>query len=237
MKYRRILLKLSGESLLPADGYGIDALALNDLAAQITGIKELGVEMAIVIGGGNIFRGARGEGEGISRVTGDYMGMIATLINSLALQDALEKREVPVRVQSALPISSVVEPFVRRKALKHLEKGRIVLFACGTGNPFFTTDTAAAVRAREINAEVLLKATKVDGVFDKDPIIFKDARLFREISFNDALVRDLRVMDATALTLCRESKIPIVVFNVRQNENLKKVVLGEDVGTIIRRET
>lgn len=223
--------------MLSAEGYGIDVLALNHLAAQIAGIKELGVEMAIVIGGGNIFRGARGEGEGISRVTGDYMGMIATLLNSLALQDALERRGVPVRVQSALPVNSVVEPFVRRKALKHLEKGRVVLFACGTGNPFFTTDTAAAVRAREINAEVLLKATKVDGVFDKDPMIFNDARFFREITFNDALARDLRVMDATALTLCRESNIPVVVFNVRQNENLKKVVLGEDVGTIVRRET
>ncbi len=235
MMYSRILLKLSGESLVKENGHGIDASALDDLAEQIVGIRGLGTEAGIVLGGGNIFRGARGEGEGIGRVTGDYMGMIATLINGLALQDALERRGVEARVQSALAVGSVAEPFVRRKALKHLDKGRVVIFSCGTGNPFFTTDTAAAVRAREIGAEVLLKATKVDGVYDKDPVVFRDAQFFPEITFEDALARDLKVMDATALTLCRESGIPIIVFNVRQKENLKRVVLGEKVGTIVRR--
>jgi uridylate kinase len=237
MHYRRVLLKLSGESLVPGDGYGIDGVVLRDLAVRVAEVQRLGVEMGVVIGGGNIFRGARGEGQGIDRVTGDYMGMIATLINSLALQDALEKEGVAVRVQSALPVGSVVEPFARRKALKHLEKGRVVIFACGTGNPFFTTDTAAAVRAREIGAQALLKATKVDGIYDKDPVVSEDARFFPRITFDEALAKDLKVMDATALTLCRESNIPIIVFNVRQPENLKRVVLGDPVGTIVRRET
>jgi uridylate kinase len=233
MAYKRILLKLSGEALMGKEGYGIDPETMRDIAGQIKGVKETGVDIAVVIGGGNIFRGMRAEKQGIDRVTGDYMGMIATLMNALALQDALENMGVPARVQTALHVAAIAEPYIRRRAIRHLEKGRVVLFAGGTGNPFFTTDTAAALRAVEIGAEVLLKATRVNGVYDKDPELYEDAVFFPEITYIEVLERRLSVMDATAISLCMQSGLPIVVFNLRDTQNMGKVVLGEPVGTMI----
>jgi uridylate kinase len=235
MEYKRVLLKLSGEALMGKEGYGIDPDTVSDVASQIKDVKELGVELAIVVGGGNIYRGIRAEKQGIDRVTGDYMGMIATVMNALTLQDTLEKLGLPSRVQTALQIEKIAEPYIRRKALEHLEKGRIVIFACGTGNPYFTTDTAAALRAMEIEADVIFKATRVEGVYDKDPEIYKDATFFQEISYIDVLKKGLKVMDATAISLCMENNLPIVVFNIRGKDNMKRVVLGEHIGTIVRR--
>ena len=235
MEYKRVLLKLSGEALMGKEGYGIDPDTVSDVASQIKDVKELGVELAIVVGGGNIYRGIRAEKQGIDRVTGDYMGMIATVMNALTLQDTLEKLGLPSRVQTALQIEKVAEPYIRRKALEHLEKGRIVIFACGTGNPYFTTDTAAALRAMEIEADVIFKATRVEGVYDKDPEIYKNATFFQEISYIDVLNKGLKVMDATAISLCMENNLPIVVFNIRGKDNMKRVVLGEHIGTIVRR--
>ncbi len=235
MEYKRVLLKLSGEALMGKEGYGIDPDTVSDVASQIKDVKELGVELAIVVGGGNIYRGIRAEKQGIDRVTGDYMGMIATVMNALTLQDTLEKLGLPSRVQTALQIEKVAEPYIRRKALEHLEKGRIVIFACGTGNPYFTTDTAAALRAMEIEADVIFKATRVEGVYDKDPEMYKDATFFQEISYIDVLNKGLKVMDATAISLCMENNLPIVVFNIRGKDNMKRVVLGEHIGTIVRR--
>jgi uridylate kinase len=234
MTYSRILLKLSGEVLTGGEGFGIDPEIVREITLQIKDIADLGIEIGIVIGGGNIYRGGKAEKQGVDRVTGDYMGMIATLINALAIQEALEKIYVPTRVQSALEIGKVVEPFIQKKALEHLEKDRVVIFACGTGNPFFTTDTAAALRALEIKAQVILKATRVDGVYDKDPEVYRDAMFFKEITYTDVLNKDLRVMDATAITICREHNLPIIVFNIKKKDNMKKVILGENIGTIVK---
>jgi uridylate kinase len=234
MRFNRILLKLSGEVLMGKEGYGIDPEVVREIASQIRDVKELGVEIAVVIGGGNIFRGLKASKQGIDRVTGDYMGMLATLMNALTIQDSLEKLGIPARVQSALQIEKMAEPFLRRKAVKHLEKGRVVIFACGTGNPFFTTDTAASLRALEIDADVLLKATRVEGVYDKDPEVYDDAVFFPEISYMDVLKGGLKVMDGTAISLCMDNNLPIVVFNIKEKDNMKKAVLGERVGTIVK---
>jgi len=232
-KYRRILLKLSGEALGGEGGYGILPEAVHDMARQVAEVRELGVEVVVVVGGGNIFRGLQGSERGIERATGDYMGMLATAINALALQDALEKQGVPTRVQSAITMAQVAEPFIRRRAVRHLEKGRVVIFAAGTGNPYFSTDTAAALRANEIGAEVILKATKVDGVYNKDPKKHKDAKRYDQVSYTDALQMQLKVMDAAAFALCMENKMPIVVFDFFAEHNLRRVVLGEPVGTLV----
>ncbi|OPX97130.1 MAG: Uridylate kinase [Syntrophorhabdus sp. PtaU1.Bin002] len=236
MTYKRILLKLSGEALMGNEGYGIDPGTVEEVALQIRDVRDLGVEVAVVVGGGNIYRGMKAENQGIDRVTGDYMGMIATVLNALTLQEKLERLAIPARVQSALAIEKITEPYIRKKALKHLQNGKVVIFACGTGNPYFTTDTAAALRAVEMGADALLKATKVDGVFDKDPEVHKDAVFFRSISYMDVINKDLRVMDITAITLCKENDLPVVVFNLRGKNNMKKVVQGKRVGTIVRRQ-
>jgi uridylate kinase len=232
-KYRRILLKLSGEALASEGGYGIDADALRHIAAQLKEVQDLGVQVVIVIGGGNIFRGLQGSQRGMERATGDYMGMLATVINALALQDALEKEGAATRVQSALTVTQVCEPFIRRRAVRHLEKGRIVIFAAGTGNPFFSTDTAAALRAAEISADVILKATKVDGIYDSDPKKNPQARRFERITYLEAIQGQLKVMDMTAFTLCMDNKMPIIVFDVFAPHNLRRVVLGEELGTVV----
>jgi len=232
-KYQRILLKLSGESLGGENGMGICPEAVHDIARQIEEVQELGVQVVVVIGGGNIFRGLAGSEKGIERATGDYMGMLATVINSLALQDALEKRGVATRVQSAIAMSQVAESFIRRRAMRHLEKGRVVIFSGGTGNPYFSTDTAAALRANEIGAEVILKATKVDGIYDSDPKKNPEAKRFPKVSYLDALQKQLKVMDSTAFSLCMDNKMPIIVFNMFTPHNLQKVVQGEEVGTLV----
>jgi uridylate kinase len=232
-RYRRILLKLSGEALGGEAGVGIDPDAVHGMARQVREVRELGVQVVIVIGGGNIFRGLAGSERGIERATGDYMGMLATIINSLALQDALEKHGVATRVQTSIAMSQVAEPFIRRRAMRHLEKGRVVIFGGGTGNPYFSTDTAAALRAAEINAEVILKATKVDGIYDSDPKTNPKAKRFTQISYQEALVKQLKVMDSTAFSLCQDNKMPIIVFDLFKPHNLKRVVLGEKVGTLV----
>ncbi len=232
-KYRRVLVKLSGESLGGDDGAGISPREVHGLARQIAEIKDLGVEIVLVIGGGNIFRGLRGSQQGIERVTGDYMGMLATVINSLALQDALEKNGVDTRVQTAISISQVAEPFIRRKAIQHLAQGRVVIFGAGTGNPYFSTDTAAALRANEIGAEVILKATKVDGIYDSDPLLNKTAKRYRTIAYSEALQKRLKIMDSTAFSLCMDNKMPIIVFDIFKPHNLKKVIAGQKVGTLV----
>jgi uridylate kinase len=233
-KYSRILLKLSGESLGDAEGMGISPEAVNHMAKQVREVRELGVQMVVVVGGGNIFRGLTGSEQGIERATGDYMGMLATVINALALQDALEKLGCPTRVQSAIAMAQVAEPFIRRRAVRHMEKGRVVIFGGGTGNPYFSTDTAAALRANEIGAEVILKATKVDGIYDSDPKKNPGAKRFAEITYLDALQRQLKVMDSTAFSLCMDNKMPIIVFDFSKHHNLKRVVLGDKVGTLVR---
>src|SRR5450631_1850360 len=232
-KYSRILLKLSGEALGGENGVSISAVALQSMARQIREVRELGVQVVIVIGGGNIFRGLAGSERGIERATGDYMGMLATIINALALQDALEKIGVATRVQSAITMTQVAEPFIRRRAVRHLEKGRVVIFGGGTGNPYFSTDTASALRANEIGAEVILKATKVDGIYDCDPKKNPKAKRFSEISYLDALQKQLKVMDSTAFSLCMDNKMPIIVFDFFRPHNLKRVVMGEKVGTLV----
>lgn len=232
-RYRRILLKLSGEALGGAAGVGISPEAVHDMAQQIREVRELGVEVVVVIGGGNIFRGLQGSERGIERATGDYMGMLATVINSLALQDALEKLGVDTRVQSAITMSQVAEMFIRRRAVRHLEKGRVVIFGGGTGNPYFSTDTAAALRANEIGAEVILKATKVDGIYDCDPKKNPNAKRYVRITYLQALQQQLKVMDSTAFSLCMDNKMPIVVFDFFCPHNLRRVVMGEEVGTLV----
>jgi len=234
VRYRRILLKVTGEALGDEDRGGIVPQRIRQVGEEIRAVWELGVQVSVVVGGGNIFRGMSGSERGIDRTTGDYMGMLATLINALALQDALEKCGVPTRVQSAITAIQVAEPFIRRRAIRHLEKGRVVVFAGGTGNPFFSTDTAAALRASEIGAEVLLKATKVDGIYDADPKTNPQARRFDQISYQEALQRGLKIMDATAFSLCMENRMPIIVFNLFQPGNIRRVVLGEAVGTIVK---
>jgi len=232
-KYRRILLKLSGEALGGESGIGISPEAVQDMARQIREVRDLGVQVVIVVGGGNIFRGLSGSERGIERATGDYMGMLATVINALALQDALEKSGVATRVQSAITMSQVAEPLIRRRAMRHLEKGRVVILGGGTGNPYFSTDTAAALRANEMGAEVILKATKVDGVYDSDPKKNANAKFFPEVKYIDALQKQLKVMDSTAFSLCMDNKMPIIVFNFFEPHNLKRVVMGEKVGTLV----
>jgi uridylate kinase len=230
-KYSRILLKLSGEALGGPTGLNISPEAVAGMAAQVREVRDLGVQVVIVVGGGNIFRGLSGSKRGIERATGDYMGMLATIINGLALQDALEKIGVPTRVQSAISMAQVAEPFIRRRAVRHLEKGRVVIFGGGTGNPYFSTDTAAALRANEIGADVVLKATKVDGIYDSDPKENAKARRYSQITYAEALRKQLKVMDSTAFSLCMDNKMPIIVFNLFRPHNLKRVVMGEKVGT------
>ncbi len=233
--FKRVVLKLSGEALQGKSGYGIDFDTTDSIAKQVKDVRELGVEIAIVIGGGNIFRGAPAVGKGIERSTADYMGMLATVINGMALQDALEKQGVFTRIMSAIEMRQVAEPYIRRRAVRHLEKGRVVVFAAGTGNPYFTTDTTAALRAMEINAEVILKATKVDGVYSKDPKKFADAKRFRELKYIDVLKKDLKIMDATAISLCMDNSLPIIVFDLFKHGNIKRAVMGEDIGTVVKR--
>jgi uridylate kinase len=232
-RYRRILLKLSGEALVGTKGYGIDSDALNTIARQVSRVREHHVETAIVIGGGNIFRGIAAEERGIDRTTADYMGMLATVINALALQDALEKIGVPTRVQSAIDMSAVAEPYIRRRAVRHLEKGRVIILAAGTGNPYFTTDTTAALRGVELNADVILKATKVDGIYSDDPIKNPNAERYKSLGYLEVLNRGLHVMDSTAITMCMDNDIPIIVFDLMQEGNVEKVVLGEEIGTLV----
>ena len=231
MKYKRILLKLSGEALLGKNSYGIDNDRLVDYASEIKQIHKQGVEIAIVIGGGNIFRGLSGSKDGIDRVQADYMGMLATVINGLALQNALENIDIPTRLQSAIKMESIAEPFIKRKATRHLEKGRVVIFASGTGNPYFTTDSAAVLRAIEISADVILKGTRVDGIYNEDPEKNKKAIKFDDISFEETIRKGLKIMDTTAFTLSKENELPIVVFDLNTKGNLTKVVMGEKIGT------
>lgn len=230
--YKRIVLKLSGEALQDAKkGYGIDSEVLISIAKQLKDVHKSGLEIAVVVGGGNIFRGSSTVGRAIDRSTADYMGMLATVINALALQDALEKLGVDTRVQSAIDLQKLAEPYIRRRAVRHLEKKRIIIFAAGTGNPYFTTDTAAALRAIEINADVILKATKVDGVYSDDPIKNKNAKKFKKLTYIEVLNKNLQVMDGTAIALCRDNKLPIIVFNLFKKDNIKRVVSGVDIGT------
>ncbi|WP_100817168.1 UMP kinase [Flagellimonas lutimaris] len=233
MHYKRILLKLSGEALMGEQQYGIDAKRLDEYADEIKSVVEKGVEVAIVIGGGNIFRGLAGASQGMDRVQGDHMGMLATVINGLALQSALELNGVQTRLQSAIKINEVAEPFIRRRAIRHLEKGRVVIFGGGTGNPYFTTDSAAVLRAIEIKADVILKGTRVDGIYTSDPEKDKNATKFDSISFNDVLSKGLKVMDTTAFTLSQENELPIVVFDMNTRGNLMKIVSGENIGTVV----
>jgi uridylate kinase len=232
--FKRILLKLSGEALMGGQGYGVDPLMASKIAEEVKDVHELGVEVAMVIGGGNIFRGLSAAAQGMERVSGDLMGMLATVMNAIALQDALEKLNVYTRVVSAIEMREVAEPFIRRRAIRHLEKRRVVIFAAGTGNPYFSTDTAAALLAMEIKAEVILKATKVDGIFDADPVKVKSATMFSEIRYMDVLRRGLQVMDTTAISLCMDNSLPIIVFNLLQSGNIKRVVLGEKIGTVVK---
>ncbi len=232
-KFKRAVIKLSGEALMGDRGYGIDPETVNFIAREIKEGLNLGCEIAVVIGGGNIFRGMEAATKGMERATADYMGMLATVINALALQNSLEKLGIPTRVQSAIEMREVAEPYIRRKALRHLEKGRVVIFAAGTGNPFFTTDTAAALRAIEIGAEVIMKATKVDGVYSADPVKFPNAKKYDKITYMEVLKRGLNVMDSTAITLCMDNDLPIVVFNLRGKGNIKKALSGKSIGTLV----
>jgi uridylate kinase len=233
-RYRRILLKLSGEALMGSRAFGLDSEMVARIAGEVKEIHGLGVEVAMVIGGGNIYRGLSAETEGVDRVTGDNMGMLATVINSLAVQDALEKQGVSTRVLSAIEIRQVAEPFIRRRALRHLEKGRVVIIAAGTGNPYFTTDSAAALRAMEVKAEVLLKATQVDGVYSADPRKSAEAERYQEITYQEVLEKGLKVMDATAISLCMDNRMPIVIFSLSARGNIMRVVLGEKIGSIVK---
>ena len=233
-RYRRILLKISGEVLTGDGNFGVDPEVMRQIAGEIKEVKSLGVEVGIVIGGGNIFRGMAASSRGMDRVSADYMGMLATVMNAIALQDALEKIDVHTRVQTAIEMRQVAEPYIRRRAIRHLEKGRVVIFAGGTGNPYFTTDTTASLRAMEIGAEAILKATKVDGIYNVDPLLNKRARKFDELTYLDVLKKQLKVMDATAISLCMDHQIPIIVFNLKKKGNIKRVILGEKVGTKVR---
>jgi uridylate kinase len=231
--YRRVLLKLSGEALMGKKPSGIDQEVVDAIALEIREVAALGVQLGIVIGGGNIFRGLAASAKGMDRTSADYMGMLATVINSLALQSALEHLGVSTRVQTAIEMREIAEPFIQRRAIRHLEKGRVVIFAAGTGNPYFTTDTAATLRAVEIRADIILKATKVDGVYDHDPVQYPDAVMYEKISYTDVLTKDLKVMDATAISLCRDNALPLAVFNLQKAGNIKRVICGEPVGTIV----
>jgi uridylate kinase len=232
-KYKRVLLKLSGEALMGDQGFGIDPHVVARIASEIKDIHDLGVQVAIVIGGGNIFRGIKASAEGFDRVTADHMGMLATVINALAIQDALEKMDVYTRVLSAIEMRQVAEMYIRRRAIRHLEKRRVVIFAAGTGNPYFSTDTTAALRAMEIKAEVILKATKVDGIYDADPVKVANAKLYAEIAYMDVLTQGLGVMDTTAISLCMDNKVPIIVFNIKMKGNIRRVIEGEKIGSLV----
>lgn len=231
--FKRILLKLSGEALAAGQGFGVDPIRVHEIAAEIQDVHSLGVQIAIVIGGGNFFRGVAEQAREMDRVTADHMGMLATMINALALQDALEKCGVYSRVMSAIEMHEVAEPFIRRRAIRHLEKERVVIFGAGTGNPYFSTDTAASLRAMEIKAEVILKATKVDGIYDADPVVVKDAKKFDEISYMEVLKKGLKVMDATAISLCKDNNLPIIIFNLNRHGNIRRVVTGEKIGSLV----
>ncbi|MBU2252301.1 MAG: UMP kinase [Pseudomonadota bacterium] len=231
--YKRVLLKLSGESLMGNLASGIDHQVVGDIAGEIREVVALGVQLGIVVGGGNIFRGITASTKGMDRTTADYMGMLATVINSLALQSALERQGVSTRVQTAIEMREVAEPFIQRRAVRHLEKGLVVIFAAGTGNPYFTTDTAATLRAVEIKADIILKATKVEGVYDRDPLQHADAVMYEKISFTDVLTSNLKVMDATAISMCRDNGLPLVVFNLQKAGNIRRVICGEAVGTVV----
>ena len=233
LRYRRILIKLSGEALQGENSHGLSPAFLEEMAREFREIHELGVQSAVVVGGGNIFRGLKASAEGMDRSQADYMGMLATIINSLALQDALERQNVPTRVMSALEIHQVAEPYIRRRAIRHLEKGRIVILAAGTGNPYFTTDTAAALRAAEICADVILKATKVPGVYDRDPVLYPDAVKFDKLSYMEVINKKLKVMDSTAASLCMDNSIPIIVLDACRKGNMRRAIMGEDVGTLV----
>jgi uridylate kinase len=234
--YRRIVLKLSGESFQGSQGFGIDAETVHSIAREVKEVSDLGIEMAIIVGGGNIFRGARQKSLAIDRATGDYMGMLATVINGLALQDALEKQGVVTRLLSAIDMAQVAEPFIRRRAMRHLEKGRVVIFAAGTGNPYFSTDTAAALRAMEIKAHVILKATRVDGIYDADPEKVSGAKMFERVTYLDVIQKGLAVMDSTAISLCMDNRMPIIIFNMNRPGNIRRAVMGEKVGSTVTAE-
>ena len=232
--FKRVLIKLSGEVLAGERGFGIDPKAIDNISGEIREIYDLGIQMALVIGGGNIFRGISGSAEGLDRASGDYMGMLATVINSLALQNILERRGIPTRVLTAIEMPQVAEPYIRRRAIHHLEKGRVVIFAAGTGNPYFSSDTAAALRAMEIGAEAILKATKVDGVYDSDPFLNKNAQKFESLSYLDFLNKNCKVMDSTAISLCMDNSLPVLIFNLTVPNNIKRVLMGEKVGTVVK---
>jgi uridylate kinase len=231
--FKRILLKLSGEALAAHQGFGIDTAHIHSIAGEIADVQNLGVEIAIVVGGGNFFRGVADQAKDMDRVSADHMGMLATVINALALQDALEKQKVYTRVQSAIEMNQVAEPFIRRRAIRHLEKRRVVIFAGGTGNPYFSTDTAASLRAMEIKADAILKGTKVDGIYDADPMKVKDAKKFSQITYMEVLRQGLNVMDSTAISLCKDNNLPIIIFNLNEHGNLRRVVLGEKIGSLV----
>jgi uridylate kinase len=231
--FKRILLKLSGEALAAGQGFGVDSQRVQEIAAELQDVHSLGVQIAVVVGGGNFFRGVAEQAREMDRVSADHMGMLATVINALALQDALEKHGVYTRVMSAIEMNQVAEPFIRRRALRHLEKGRLVIFAAGTGNPYFSTDTAASLRAMEVKADVILKATKVDGIYDADPVLVKDAKMFDQISYMDVLRKGLQVMDSTAISLCKDNNLPIIIFNLNRRGNIKRVLTGEKIGSLV----
>jgi len=231
--YQRVLLKLSGEVLAGENGFGIDPAKATQLAAEVKSIHDLGIDIGLVIGAGNIFRGMQAAAKGMQRVTGDYLGMLATIMNAVCVQDALEGLGSATRTLSAITVAQIAEPYIRRRAIRHLEKGRIVVVAGGTGNPYFTTDTAAALRATELGAEVLIKGTKVDGVYDKDPVVHSDAIKYDRVSYKEAIQKELRIMDMTAISLCKENSLPIKVFNINRNGDLKKLILGEPIGTLV----
>ena len=232
--YRQLVLKLSGEILAGDEGFGIDPAKANNLAQEIKSIHDMGISIGLVIGAGNIFRGIQAASKGMQRVTGDYLGMLATIMNAVCVQDALENLGSVTRTLSAITVAQIAEPYIRRRALRHLEKGRIVIVAGGTGNPYFTTDTAAALRATELGAEVLIKGTKVDGVFDKDPFLHSDAKMYEQVSFKEVIQKELRVMDMTAISLCKENSLPIKVFNINRRGELKKLVQGDQIGTLVK---
>src|ERR1051325_6585387 len=231
--FKRVLLKLSGEPLAANQGFGVDTVRIHEIAAELADVHALGVQIAIVVGGGNFFRGVADQARHMDRVSADHMGMLATVINALALQDALEKRGVHTRVMSAIEMNQVAEPYIRRRAIRHLEKERVVIFGAGTVNPYFSTDTAASLRAMEIKADVIMKATKVDGIYDADPVLVKDAKMFDNITYLDIIKKGLRVMDTTAISLCKENNLPIVIFNLNRSGNIRRVVTGEKVGSLV----
>ena len=231
--YRRVLLKLSGEVLAGEEDFGIDPVKATQLAVEVKSIHDLGIDIGLVIGAGNLFRGMQAATKGMQRVTGDYLGMLATIMNAVCVQDALENLGTVTRTLSAITVAQIAEPYIRRRAIRHLEKGRIVIVAGGTGNPYFTTDTAAALRATELGAEVLIKGTKVDGVFDKDPVVHSNAIKYDRVSYNEAIQKELRIMDMTAISLCKENSLPIKVFNINRHGDLKKIILGEPIGTLV----